>query len=152
MNKLMALLIIGFTMSCASDFNKNKRIEPKEVGGLKILKQNGKLTSRLQIYDELGRTKKEKKRLTNLKKEYALEVVGAGLGAIIFIKGLLGNDSAMTMLFGGGIFGAGYYFAMENDQQLMPYIKKHNQRKSSYFFFAPSNGEIVPAIGRHFTF
>ena len=136
--RILITLALLSLVSCAVPFNKKKSVEVNKVMGEAVFKQDGKIVNKLQVFDDIGKNETEKEVLSELKNDYILALSAAGVGGFLITSGVLSDDGANRILLGGGLFGLAYYYGLQVDKKLDPYVKKHNQRTS---FFTP---ELFP--------
>lgn len=156
MRNLLVVTLTIILASCASNFNKNKKIDRDFVLGEMVLKQDDKMINRVQVYDQIGR-KSDRKELTQLKKEYTLAMGAAGVGGGILGWGIVQENNSNMILIGGALAGAAIYYAIQGDKKLAPYIENHNRSVSRssffpHFFIAPSDRSVVTGLGYNFGF
>ncbi len=155
MKSIGLIFLCVFLCSCATQFNKKKRLETDMILGEMTFKQDGKMVNKFQVFDEIGKSSKDKKELLELKKDFVLASAAAGVGATITTFGLIEKNGSNKILVGGGLVALGYYFALRANDQLKPYVEKHNRRKTSYmpnFLIAPEGKSILMGLGYNLTF
>ncbi|MAX66791.1 MAG: hypothetical protein QF441_03735 [Bacteriovoracaceae bacterium] len=155
MKNLVAIFASLFLVACASNFNPKKKVEVEKFLGESVFKQDGKMINKFQVFDHLAKNQADERAVNDIKKDYVLAVSGGGLGAALVGFGLLEKNGSNKMLVGGVLVGLGYYFAIRADQNLSPYVQKHNKKVSNYIFpevFQDSQGKLVSGLGLKFNF
>jgi hypothetical protein len=157
MTKSLLLILCFCLISCASDFNANKRIDSEKILGESVYRQEGKIINKFQVFDKIGKTKSDNKDLSELKKDYILATSGAVVGGFLVGSGLFEKNASSKILLGGLLVGLGYYFGLRTDEKLTPYVKKHNKnlKRSSYFPFlliAPDDKGVATGLGYNLAF
>lgn len=154
--KSVLLLSLAMTLvSCASNFNKKKPLVTQKVLGESIFRQDGKVTNKLQVFDQIGSSQKEIDELSEIKKDYVLALVGAGTGGALISFGVIDKNGMSKVLVGGLLAGLGYYFGIRADEKLAPYVEKHNKKTSSHtpqFLIEPSGESVALGLGYNFTY
>ncbi|MFT6632388.1 MAG: hypothetical protein ACJAS4_002351 [Bacteriovoracaceae bacterium] len=155
MNRIVIVFISMALISCASDFNKKKPLSTDQFLGETILRQDGNLTNKFQVFDKIGRNEKEKKELIELKKDYIMAVTGSAVGGLLIGTGIVDKHGMSKILIGGLLGGLGYYFGLRTDEKLAPFIKQHNNHTSSHipeYLLNPNGEEFALGLGYNLNF
>ncbi len=157
MRKSLFLAIIILLTSCATNFNKKKKINSEKMLGESILKQDGETINKLQVFDQIGSNSTDIEALADLKQDYALALGTAAAGGAIVGLGLVRNSDSSSLLLGALLAGVGYYFAIRVDEKLKSYIDKHNNRVAKaglypMLFIGEDGHSIVNGVGYNFPF